>query len=158
MRDASEVVRQLICLAITGEELPEDEEAVTLWECMELYRILVEGETRARMGGGERAAEGVGPYGADIKTDAGGDDPAKGVAVPAKTANANKAATALKRETYRRLLEYREENGLGCFRALAEASGGELDEDTIRRMADGERFGIGEWRALCAALETLDEG
>ncbi len=72
--------------------------------------------------------------------------------------NANKQAAAYKKVVLAQLKEFRARNGLGCFRALAEASGGELDEDTIRRMADGERFGIGEWRALCAALETLDEG
>ena len=192
MRNASEIVRQLICLAyeVYDIKLPDDEENVSLWECMELYRLLLAGETRMRMGAGEGGGNTPHPS-ADADTledestgdeerglprrsaprndreDACGDSPAGGMTVPtgavptpkvpAETVNANKAAAQFKKEIAGRLKAFRERLGLGCYALLAEASGGALDDDTIRRMADGEKFGIGEWRELEAALWKYGE-
>lgn len=61
-----------------------------------------------------------------------------------------------KREILERLRRYRREHGLGCFAALAEASGGELTEQVIRNLYHGdEAFPILVWRQVGAGLEKL---
>lgn len=61
-----------------------------------------------------------------------------------------------KREILARLRWYRREHGLGCFAALAEASGGALTEQVIRNLYSGDAaLPIQVWRQVGAGLEKL---
>ena len=63
-----------------------------------------------------------------------------------------------KRKIMDRLKAYRLVHGLGCWTAVAKASGGKLSEDQLRDMAAGTAaLPIGEWRLADKALDKLEQ-
>ena len=83
---------------------------------------------------------------------------------PVETSPAQKKAVfggpgaSEKRKIMDRLKAYRLVHGLGCWTAVAKASGGKLSEDQLRDMATGSvAFPIGEWRLADKALDKLEE-
>lgn len=64
-----------------------------------------------------------------------------------------------KQEIQEKLLSYRQTHGLGCWKAVAGASRGQLTEDDLRHMTAGTGlFPISQWRAAAKALEAVDNG
>lgn len=62
-----------------------------------------------------------------------------------------------KRGVYARLLQYRSENGLGSFNAIAQASGGRLTAHILRSMIEGDPYPIPFWIAADQALNKITE-
>lgn len=64
-----------------------------------------------------------------------------------------------KREIMERLRAYREAHGLGCWAAVAKASGGRLREEQLRIMHAGTAvMPITEWRLAARALDRVENG
>lgn len=55
-----------------------------------------------------------------------------------------------------RLIVYRKEHGLGCWKKVAEASGGRLSEEDLRGMYEGAPFTLASWRIADMALDELE--
>ena len=62
-----------------------------------------------------------------------------------------------KRDVCARLLQYRSENGLGCYAAVARASGGKLTAHILRGMIAGDPYPITFWIAADQALNKITE-
>ena len=63
-----------------------------------------------------------------------------------------------KRMIQERLIAYRKEHGLGCWAAVTKASGGKLDDETLRRMTTGAAvLPLAAWRLAARALDKLEE-
>ena len=63
-----------------------------------------------------------------------------------------------KRKIMDRLKAYRLVHGLGCWTAVAKASGGKLSEDQLRDMAAGSvALPISEWRLADKALDKMEQ-
>ncbi len=82
---------------------------------------------------------------------------------PVETSSAQKKAVfggpgaSEKRRIMDRLKAYRLAHGLGCWTAVAKASGGKLSEDQLRDMAAGSvALPIREWRLADKALDKLE--
>ena len=157
MRKASEILRQLMCASIANEYIPEEADAVTLWECLELYTALVRAETLAEVTASaappppesspapeepEAAAKPEADAGAAQDTEA----------APPK----NVAGAVFKKETAERLRSWRTANGPGCFTPLAECCGKGFDADKLRQMAAGYKFPLSDWRAVAAGMDRLE--
>lgn len=55
-----------------------------------------------------------------------------------------------------RLIAYRKEHGLGCWKKVAEASGGRLSEEDLRGLYEGAIFTLASWRIADMALDALE--
>lgn len=73
-----------------------------------------------------------------------------------KAAAHSSDATNEKRKIMERLQSYRRTEGLGCWAAVARASGGKLSEPQLRDMATGTAvFPIEEWKRADKALDKV---
>lgn len=55
-----------------------------------------------------------------------------------------------------RLISYRKKHGLGCWKKVAEASGGRLSEEDLRGLYEGAPFTLASWRIAEMALDALE--
>ena len=70
----------------------------------------------------------------------------------------HQAGTAIsdeKRRIYGELAAYRKKHGVGCFKAISEATGGKIAVLTISHMYMGTRINDDVWLQVGAALEKL---
>ena len=139
MKTAAELVGTLIS-AVWEHKTPGEAE-LSLVECMELWRRLADGESKA----GEQIGSDV-PAPDDKCMESGRRLPGP------------KGISEFKHTTMTRLRAYREKRGLGSFARLAEMAGDGVDDDVIRRIFAGERFPIETWRAVAAALDKEEAG
>lgn len=69
------------------------------------------------------------------------------------------ANTAIKRETYARLEQYKNRTGLRWAQRVSEATGGRVSPDVIRfGLIEARDIGIERWKLIAKALDKLEEG
>ena len=86
-------------------------------------------------------------------TEGGGD-----VSAARETARPSSASEAarFKRDTADRLVAYRSSQGLGCLGKLERACG--IPATTLRGMCQRQKYPVGMWRQVAAALDELEGG
>lgn len=68
------------------------------------------------------------------------------------------ANTAIKRETYARLEQYKNRTGLRWAQRVSEATGGRVSPDVIRfGIIEARDIGIDRWKLIAKALDKLEE-
>lgn len=68
------------------------------------------------------------------------------------------ANTAIKRETYARLEQYKNRTGLRWAQRVSEATGGRVSPDVIRfGLIEARDIGIDRWKLIAKALDKLEE-
>ena len=68
------------------------------------------------------------------------------------------ANTAIKRETYARLAQYKDRIGLRWAQRVSEATGGRVSPDVIRfGLIEARDIGIDRWKLIAKALDKLEE-
>ena len=68
------------------------------------------------------------------------------------------ANTAIKRETYARLEQYKNRTGLRWAQRVSEATGGRVSPDVIRfSLIEARDIGIDRWKLIAKALDKLEE-
>ena len=157
MRSASEIFRQLICLGITNESLPEDEEAVTLWECLEVYRLLVLAEEYGRRRAASEAAAEPAAGGTDPETVPDGPEAdlsaaAREILEGGEGKQASKKE--LKQTTMERLQAWKVAHGIDAWPMLIEMEP-KLTPTVLRQMASGVKQPIEQWRRAACALDKV---
>lgn len=66
--------------------------------------------------------------------------------------------TAIKRETYARLAQYKDRTGLRWAQRVSEATGGRVSPDVIRfGLLEARDIGIDRWKLIAKALDKLEE-
>lgn len=66
--------------------------------------------------------------------------------------------TAIKRETYARLEQYKNKTGLRWAQRVSEATGGRVSPDVIRfGLLEARDIGIDRWKLIAKALDKLEE-
>ncbi len=60
-----------------------------------------------------------------------------------------------KRESFRKLSEYRSANGIGCLAPICEKTG--YDISKLHRMLNGDRVDIADWRKVRLAIISIEE-
>ncbi len=69
------------------------------------------------------------------------------------------ANTAIKRETYARLEQYKNRTGLRWAQRVSQATGGRVSPDVIRfGLIEARDIGIDRWKLIAKALDELEKG
>lgn len=69
--------------------------------------------------------------------------------------NTEESISEEKRRIYSELKAYRQQNGVGCFKAVSEATGGKIAIHTISHMYTGTKVNNDVWLQIGEALEAL---
>jgi hypothetical protein len=69
----------------------------------------------------------------------------------------DKAVSEQKKRIYAQLKAYRKAHGLGCFKNIAEATGGKIAIGTLANMYTGTKVNDETWLQVGEALERLSD-
>jgi hypothetical protein len=71
--------------------------------------------------------------------------------------DSDKETRELKHRIFAELTKYRKNHGIGCFKAISEASGGKVAVGTIAHMYTGTKVDTAIWILVGEALKRLNE-
>lgn len=61
-----------------------------------------------------------------------------------------------KRAVYKRLVDYRKRNRLGCFVQLKKETNGDLTDMDLYAMLNAEQYSVAKWKLLDEALDRVE--